>query len=88
MNKQNKTEGVKEKEAAGENKVQDIPSRLQEGPMLQGKNKKSRIKQSTTLALSRQKKSSGLVKSVKNHWYFEHEGKNMGDSRQTKEPDW
>ena len=66
-----------------EGPVHDIPSRLQEGP---GKNKKIRIRQSTTLAFSRQKKSLGLVKSAKHHKNVKHEGKHISDLRQKKKP--
>ena len=64
---QSKTKGAKKKEAAGDYKMQDTPSTLQEGPVPRGKNKKPKTKQSTTLASSKQKKSSGLVGSAKNH---------------------
>ena len=84
IKKQSKTKGANEKDAAGDNKVHDIPSTLQEGPVPRGKNKKSKTKQSTTLAPSKQKKSSGLVGSVKNHGYFKHESKNIVDLRQKR----
>ena len=74
----------KGKEAVGENKVHDTPSKLQEGPVLHEKHKKSKKKQSTTLAPSGQKKSLGLTGSAKKNGFFEFESKNAGDLRQKR----